>query len=65
MKTREIRTLVDLVNEYPKNDTDFPGIFSTNFPYNSCWSNDNLRILINTYWRSTNVISNKKTDFFT
>lgn len=50
-KTREITTLVDIVNN-PK-ASQFPGIYAVGFPKN-CWSIDNKRVLINTQWNRAN-----------
>ena len=38
-------------------DTDFPGIFAYSLPFNTCWSLDNKRILMNTNWKNSNVKS--------
>jgi hypothetical protein len=51
--TKEVTTLVDIVNE--GSSKGFPGIFSIKLA-KDCWSLDNKRILLNTHWRSANVI---------
>ena len=50
--TKNVRTLVDVVRDF---DSAFPGIYAVKFPADSCWSEDDQRILLNTNFRSTNV----------
>ncbi|KAL0489612.1 acylamino-acid-releasing enzyme [Acrasis kona] len=51
--SRNIKTCIDVVHDYPSQDDSFPGIYTTDLHHN-CWNNDD--VYISTIWRSTMAV---------